>query len=115
MVALQKLPAYSLPAGDVIQKRIDAKREADREAFRKLQHRLEHGRPMISYPVMPWLLRQEALYWQVKESQPAPAQSQPNHNTWELPFNWWGCAVWKVVSIVGNLYDCFLAAWRYSH
>lgn len=113
-----RLPAYILPAGDVIQRRIDA----DKEAFRKLCHRLEYGRPMASYPLMPWMLHQEALYWrqvekpQPRQPQPRPEYHLPKHRlNLELPNTFLGDLAFEVVNRIGDLYDCFRAAWRYSH
>ena len=136
MVALpSRIPAYSLPAGDVIQRRINNKYDLKRKAAHQQDRRV----PMASYPVMPWLLNQEALvsavlagkrrvvsqqealdYERGEKSQPAPQYAHPAYHVYhfdsgELPYTLLGNALWRVVSVVGNLYDCFLAAWRYSH
>ena len=113
MVALpQTIPAYILPAGDVIQHRLDTKRE---EA-RKTAHRMTRRTPVASYPLMPWLLNQEALYWQqVEKPQPAPRPAQPtyhvHHLRWgELPHNAFGNLIWDAVSFIGSFYDALRAA-----
>lgn len=120
-MSASNLPAYSLPMGDVIQRRIDNK-----YAQKRIEKHHETRRvPMASYPVMPWLLNQEALvaavrsgqrrvvsqqealeYGQVKISQPC----KPRLNL-ELPHNSIGDLIWKVVSFIGRFFD----AWHAAH
>ena len=111
------LPHYVLPAGDVIQRRIDQKREEKRLAA----HHADRRVPIASYPLTAWLLRQEVLYrQQVTESQPVKPVSQPilnqsythvYHLRWgELPHNFIGNLAWKAVSFIGSFFDAWTAA-----
>ena len=124
----QALPAYRMPAGDIIQRRIDNKYAEKRKAAHHATRRV----PMAACPFLPQLLQQEALYSAVLAGQrrvvsqeellayeQQVAVSQPAHKPYrlnlELPHTRIGDLLWRVVDVVGNLYDCFLVAWRYSH
>lgn len=117
MVALptKSHPAYILPF-DVIQRRIDAKHDAARKAAHREQRR--HLLQDEFVPVMPWLLKQEALYRKVMKTQPAAHHSQPiAHPTYkvyhlrrgELPHNFIGNLAWKAISFIGSFFDAWAA------
>ena len=110
MIALKPLPVYILPAGDIIQRRADF----NREEARKTAHRKTRRTPVASCPFLPWLLHQEALYWQAEKPQPAPRSAQPTYHVYhlrgELPHNAFGNLIWDAVSFIGSFYDALRAA-----
>lgn len=108
---MSALRAYSMPLGDVIQRRIDNRYNQKRIE----KHHEGHRAPLACSPLMPWLLHQERLYReQVAKSQPKHPYSQPIYHVYhlrhgELPHNFLGNLAWRAVSFIGSFFDAWSA------